>query len=157
MSQKGWWGVVALGLLLGLVVGGVAGYVIGARSSDQSTVQAIDSERSNEPNETALADDSPSDDPAQEVSDADICNASDVYNALDIFGRNAQTQVSASALTQIRKAGKLFDQASGLAQDPDLVSALNKLAEVSLGLEQGDVYSFAAYNRFSTACSGIGL
>lgn len=157
MSQKGWWGVVTLGLMLGLVVGGVAGYVVGANNSDQSTVQGIESERSNETNERAPADDNPSDDPAQKVSDADICNASDVYNALDIFGRNAQTQVSGSALTQIRKAGTLFDQASGLAQDPDLVSALDKLADVSLGLEQGDVYSFAAYNRFSTACSGIGL
>lgn len=103
MSQKGWWGVVALGLILGLVVGGVSGYVVGVNNGDQPSSQAIDG---GGPIRRVPADISPSSPPTEQVSDADICNASDVYNALDIFGQeraDAGVRFGADADTEGRQ------------------------------------------------------
>lgn len=149
MTDSKWWATVGLALLLGLVVGGLVGYMAGSSEDGDST--SVGQTRENEGDAGPEANSPPSG-----MSNAEICNASDVAQAMQVFGTNAQTRLGEAAVEQVHRAGELFADAAGLASG-DVADAFELISEVSLGVQVGDVYSFGPYNRVTSACAADGL
>ena len=149
MTDSKGWGTVGLALLLGLVIGGLAGYIVGSSDGDKDST-SVEDIRANEGDEAS----SPSGAPT--MSNTEICNASDVAQALQVFGTNAQMSLSQAAVGQVHSAGELFADAASLATG-DVADAFTRIADVSLGAKVGDAYSFGPYNRVTSACAADGL